>query len=995
MASQRSALEDLQSRLLAAEERLRMAEIAGGIATFEHDFSTGAWTLSGRFWNLLDREGSEPPTFEEVARSVFPDDLLKLQAAAEAARTAGTLQAEFRLRLGKDVRWIEARGRTVTADGEPRLWGAFYDISQRKALEARLLGLNETLEARIGELGDETRALGVLNRATTAISANLELESVVQAVTDAAVELSGAAFGAFFYNLVSEEGESYTLYTLSGAPRAAFEKFPMPRNTAVFEPTFRGTAIVRSPDILADPRYGKSAPHFGMPKGHLPVRSYLAVPVIARTGEVLGGLFFGHPQPGMFTERAERLVTAIAAQAAVAIDNVRLYQALQRELEARRQAERDLRHLNETLEQRAGERTRELMETERRFRLLVESVTDYAIYMLDPAGNVVNWNPGAQRIKGYAREEVLGQHFSRFYTDEDRSLEIPARALQTAATSGKYETEGWRVRKDGSRFWASVVVNAIHDGQGELIGFAKVTRDLTERRAAEEQLRQVQKMESVGQLTGGVAHDFNNLLTVIIGNLDALQRHLREPVADMERLRRSAENAMRGARRGESLTQRLLAFSRQQPLEPRSVDIGRLVAGMSDLLRRTLGEQIAIETALTGGLWQVEVDPNQLEVAILNLAINARDAMPDGGRLTLETANVFLDHAYAAGQSEVVPGQYVQLAISDNGAGMTPEVQARAFDPFFTTKDVGQGTGLGLSQVYGFVKQSRGHVKIYSEPGEGTTIKIYLPRLHIEQPVESPKEMPTAVRGQANETILVVEDDEDVRASTTEMLRDLGYTILEAENARSGLQLLDGHPEIRLLFTDVGLPGGMNGRQLADEARRRRRSLKVLFASGYARNAIVHDGRLDPGVELITKPFTQAILAARVRDILDAGATTGRVLIVEDEVMIQMLAVQYLEERGLKADVAGSATDALNKLRLIPGGVDAVVIDLGLPDRPGDVLVREIRSLFPTMPIVLASGAQHRELEKLARQQPRLAIVGKPYTADALIAALRGLGIHC
>ena len=306
MASQHSALEELQSRLRAAEERLRMAEIAGGIATFEHDFATGAWTLSARFWNLLDREGSEPPTFEEVARSVFPDDLLKLQAAVEAARTAGTLQAEFRLRLGKDVRWIEARGRTVAADGEPRLWGAFYDISQRKALEARLLGLNETLEARIAELGDETRALGVLNRASTAISANLELESVVQAVTDAAVELSGAAFGAFFYNLVSEKGESYTLYTLSGAPRAAFEKFPMPRNTAIFEPTFRGTAIVRSPDILADPRYGKSAPHFGMPKGHLPVRSYLAVPVTARTGEVLGGLFFGHPQPGMFTERAER-----------------------------------------------------------------------------------------------------------------------------------------------------------------------------------------------------------------------------------------------------------------------------------------------------------------------------------------------------------------------------------------------------------------------------------------------------------------------------------------------------------------------------------------------------------------------------------------------------------------------------------------------------------------------------------------------------------------
>jgi len=502
-------------------------------------------------------------------------------------------------------------------------------------------------------------------------------------------------------------------------------------------------------------------------------------------------------------------------------------------------------------------------------------------------------------------------------------------------------------------------------------------------------------MESVGQLTGGVAHDFNNLLTVIIGNLDALQRHLREPAPDIERLKRSADNAMRGARRGASLTQRLLAFSRQQPLEPRPVDVGRLIAGMSDLLRRTLGEQIAIETALSGGLWQAEVDPNQLENAILNLAVNARDAMPDGGKLTLETANVFLDHAYAAGQSEVVPGQYVQLAISDSGTGMTREVQAKAFDPFFTTKDVGQGTGLGLSQVYGFVKQSRGHVKIYSEVGQGTTVKIYLPRLHAERAIDVRVEEAAPVRGGKNETILLVEDDEDVRASTTEMLRDLGYTILEAGNARDGLQLLDSHPEIRLLFTDVGLPGGMNGRQLADEGRALRSNLKVLFASGYARNAIIHDGRLDPGVELITKPFTQQVVAARVRDILDAGSKTGRVLVVEDEFMIQMLATQFLEEHGLKVDVVGSATEALNKLRLIPGGVDAVVVDLGLPDRPGDVLVREIRSLFPTLPVVLASGAHQAELEKLAAEQPRVTNVAKPYTAATLIAALRRVGVRC
>jgi CheY-like chemotaxis protein len=326
---------------------------------------------------------------------------------------------------------------------------------------------------------------------------------------------------------------------------------------------------------------------------------------------------------------------------------------------------------------------------------------------------------------------------------------------------------------------------------------------------------------------------------------------------------------------------------------------------------------------------------------------------------------------------------------------MTPEVQTKAFDPFFTTKDVGHGTGLGLSQVYGFVKQSRGHVKIYSEVGEGTTVKIYLPRLYAEEVIEREEPRASVVHGSTHETILVVEDDDDVRASTTEMLRDLGYTVLEAANGQLGLQLLEAHPEINLLFTDVGLPGGMNGRQLADTARNRRSNIKILFTSGYARNAIVHDGRLDPGVELITKPFTQDTLAARLRDILDAGSATGRVLVVEDEIMIQMLAVQYLEERGLKADIAGSATEALNKLKLIPGGVDAVVIDLGLPDRRGDILLREIRALFPMLPVVLASGSQHDEMLKLAQGQSRLAVVGKPYTARTLTTALQSLGIRC
>jgi CheY-like chemotaxis protein len=317
------------------------------------------------------------------------------------------------------------------------------------------------------------------------------------------------------------------------------------------------------------------------------------------------------------------------------------------------------------------------------------------------------------------------------------------------------------------------------------------------------------------------------------------------------------------------LTDRLLAFSRRQPLEPKSVSVNALITGISELLRRTLGESVVIETVLAGGVWPTFVDSNQLESALLNLAVNARDAMPDGGQLTIEAANVYLDDEYGAA-AEVPPGQYVGIFVSDTGTGMTPDVIGKAFDPFFTTKEIGKGTGLGLSQVYGFIKQSGGHVKIYSEVGAGTTVKLYLPRYCSSDSVKEVQPAAASIAQARGETILVVEDEADVRSSTVEMLRELCYRVIEAPDGSAGLRLLDAHREIDLLFTDVGLPGGMNGRQLADEAQRRRAGLKVLFMSGYARNAIVHHGRLDPGVELIVKPFTYAGLAAKVRRVLDA-----------------------------------------------------------------------------------------------------------------------------
>jgi PAS domain S-box-containing protein len=595
------------------------------------------------------------------------------------------------------------------------------------------------------EAREERRALEVLNRAGSALALETDLHKLVQIVTDAGVELTRAEFGAFFYNVIGESGESYMLYTLSGAPMEAFSKFPMPRNTEIFGPTFRGEGIVRSDDITKDPRYGKNVPRKGMPEGHLPVRSYLAVPVISRRGEVIGGLFFGHAKVGVFTERSERGLAGLAAEAAVAVDNVRLAQAAQDEIHERKQAQEDLQQLNANLEQQVLERTEQL-------------------------------------------------------------------------------------------------------------------------RRNEEALRQSQKMEAIGQLTGGIAHDFNNLLQVIIGNIDTLLRNLPNESA---RLQRAARNAMTGARRAAALTQRLLAFSRRQPLDPKPIDVNVLVNGMSEMIHRTLGETIAVETVLGAGLWRIEADPNELEASILNLAVNARDAMPNGGRLTLETGNAYIDESYVLSHREVVPGQYVVISVSDTGDGMDAETIAQAFEPFFTTKPTGKGTGLGLSQVYGFVKQSGGHVKIYSEVGQGTTVKIYLPRLTREATESSVISDQLSPEAALEETVLVLEDDDDVRTYSAEILRELGYRVLEAHDGPAALRVLDQYARVDILFTDVVLPGGMTGAQVAAHARALRPKLKVLFTTGYARNAIIHHGRLDKGVQLLTKPFSFSDLAAKVRDVLE------------------------------------------------------------------------------------------------------------------------------
>ncbi|HEY0685385.1 MAG TPA: PAS domain S-box protein [Steroidobacter sp.] len=497
---------------------------------------------------------------------------------------------------------------------------------------------------------------------------------------------------------------------------------------------------------------------------------------------------------------------------------------------------------------------------------LIEGIRDCAIYMIDPRGIVVSWNPGAERIKGYTADEIVGRSFTDFYTPEDRANGVPARALSAAEQTGKFEGEGWRLRKDGTKFWASVLIDALRTPEGELIGFAKITRDMTERRLMQEQLHQSQKMEAIGQLTGGVAHDFNNLLTVILGNLDTLAQQL---PPEQARWRRSVDQALRAAERAAGLTQQLLAFARRQPLKPKPVELNRLLASWTDMIRRTLPENISIRRVEDDAAGVTEVDANQLESALLNLVVNARDAMPNGGTLTVETAMASFSPGDVKLVPDMNPGNYAVICVTDTGMGMTQEVLERAFDPFFTTKPIGQGTGLGLSQVFGFVKQSGGHIKIYSRPGHGTTIKMYLPQVEDGDERTSQKGAAVDVSQARKETILVVEDNDAVRSFTCDTLRDFGFNVMEAVDASEALKILDRNRNLDLLFTDIGLPG-LNGRELAATVQRRYPKVRLLFTSGYAQMPAPTTSTSVMEIPLLSKPFTRAQLYERIAQSLES-----------------------------------------------------------------------------------------------------------------------------
>jgi PAS domain S-box-containing protein len=538
----------------------------------------------------------------------------------------------------------------------------------------------------------------------------------------------------------------------------------------------------------------------------------------------------------------------------------------------------------------------ELRRNESRLRAILDTVP-VGVVIAGPKGEVLEGNRQLERFLG-PESRRAGSFFSWPLTHADgtavHEAELPVyRVLHGQAEIA--EIECLAETADGSQHWIRKIAAPIRDLSGKIVGAVASVIDIdrekraeeilerqvaartgeleaanrtligemTSRQEAEQQVRQLQKMEAIGHLSGGIAHDFNNMLAVVMSALSMVERRLAKGDEDYKKY---LEMARDGATRAASLTKRLLAFSRQQPLAPVPVDANKLVASMSDLLRRTLGSSIPLETVLAGGLWLIHVDANQLESAILNLAVNARDAMGEDGRLTIETANYMLDEAYSRANGDVPPGQYVLIAVTDTGAGMTPEVMGRAFDPFFTTKEVGKGTGLGLSMVYGFVRQSGGHVKIYSEVSQGTTIKIYLPRFYgAEETARDDKERATKSDGQG-QLILLVEDEPSVRSLAADSLRELGYNVVEAESAAAALRMLDGNPEVALLFTDIVMPD-MNGRKLADEAVKRRPGLRVIYTTGFARNAVVHNRVLDPGVNFLPKPFTLQQLADKLREV--------------------------------------------------------------------------------------------------------------------------------
>ncbi|MHA0318867.1 PAS domain-containing protein [Sphingomonas melonis] len=761
-------------------------------------------------------------------RYVWVDDrfarLIGVSVADHIGRTVGEITPDradsaialaARVLAGETVKGLEMTGPDGTSMWRQNWLPIRDDAGQLTGIGVSVQDVTEERRAE--------RAIATLNRINTALAAEHDLERLVQMVTDAGVELTGASVGAFFHNVMDDSGERLHLFTLSGGERGDFIRLGRPRGTNVLGPIFRNE-VIRSGNITRDPRYGANAPFAGMPPGHPEVTSYLAVPVVSRHGQVLGGLLFGHPHADRFSQRHEDLILGLAAQAAVAIENARLLAAVQ--------------SANERLERRVEERTAE--------RDRVWNLSRDLLVVVEPDGRFRSVNPAWTALFGRSQHDVAGRPVTDFVHPDD--IAMTQAALAAAASGADVPVvENRYLAHDGSLRWISWLTST----EGGLIYGSG--RDVTEARRkdealqrTEEALRQSQKMEAIGQLTGGVAHDFNNLLTPILGGLDFLRRKL----PDGDRSLRLLDGAIQSAERASTLVQRLLAFARRQPLQPDAVDLVALTRDMAALLTTTVGPQIQLVIDAPERLLPAIADRNQIEMALLNLAVNARDAMPTGGVMRVALGHTHLTEA----KDPLAPGDYVCLSVSDTGHGMDPATLARAIEPFFSTKGVGRGTGLGLSMVHGLASQLGGTFRLASTPGAGTVAELWLPASLVSVATVPDATGAAPVHGAG--CVLLVDDEGAVRAAAAQMLHDIGYRVVEADSADAALRLMRDGLSPDLLVSDHLMPG-MTGTELARRLRADRPDLGVLIVSGYA-----DVETLSPDLAHLPKPFREADLAA-------------------------------------------------------------------------------------------------------------------------------------
>ncbi|NYE30820.1 PAS domain S-box-containing protein [Rhodanobacter sp. K2T2] len=920
------------------EQRLRVAQEAGGVGTFEWYPDEGRMEVSDQYRRVWGLAPNEPINDALLVDMVHPDDR-HLVGPNRLSSSNPISYSEFRLVHPKtgEIRWIARRGETLALDGSgraPRYIGIAMDITDRKKAE----------------------------------------EAVIESE-------------ARWRNLFADMQEGF----------------------------FIGRAVRDDAGRMVDFLITELNPAFGKQTG-LNVRASMGRSIRTLVPDVPLSVIDAY---------ALVLDSGEASQMEVHIPTLenRWFEARARKIDKERFAVLFM----DISERKAIEDA--MRESEAHFRTLAQSLPNH-VWTTDGEGNIEWFNDRLYAYAGVEPGSMEGDKWFALVHPDD--VQPTVKAMRKAQETGdNYQTELRLRRHDGEYRWHLARAVPIAGRDGEPIRWLGTSTDIDDQKAAEaalsnlaatleervsertaeliktqDALRQSQKMESIGNLTGGIAHDFNNLLQVVSGNLQLLGND----VAGNERAERRVQNAMAGVTRGSKLASQLLAFGRRQPLAPKVVNVARLIRDLDELLRRSLGEGIELETVIAGGLWNTLIDPGNVENALLNLALNARDAMDGQGRLTIEAGNATLDQDYAYRYPETTPGQYVMIAVSDTGCGMTPDIIEKVFEPFFTTKPEGRGTGLGLSMVYGFVKQSGGHVKIYSEPGHGTTIRMYLPRsTQAEDPLLDTESGPI-VGG--DETILVAEDDDAVRDTVVALLAELGYRVLKAKDAQGALTIIESGIAIDLLFTDVVMPGDLKSPELASRLRERLPQLAILFTSGYAENSIVHGGRLDEGVELLSKPYTHEALARRLRQVLDgrqprntagsaapapAQRTSNRrlpaqaarplhILLCEDDDLIRMSVAEMLESRGhlvLEADSAARAVQIHGKQH-----VDLLLTDIGLPDASGIELVQALRTLSPDLPVLFATGQLDTgDIPKDART----ASILKPYGVEALLQAIDGL----